>query len=314
MDATLAKLEILAGPAHADLAAAVARELRVTPLYRQVTCTDDGERLVRVDESARGRSVVIVQPIASPVGDSLLELLLLADACWRIGALRVAAAVPYLGYLRQDRRAYPGDALGSRVLADALATGRFLPLFVVDPHTPGVEAAFSRPVEMLSAVPLLVEAIREQLGPDAVIVAPDLGATKLARRFARRLRLPMAIVYKERLGPTDVRAHHVIGDVAGRKPVIVDDMISTGRTIAAALELVLEQGALRDVVVVATHGLFMGSAFERLGSLPLSRVVVTDTLPQPGNRPFPVEVVSVAPLLAEAVRRTRAGESIAALE
>jgi len=234
-----ANLELIAGPAHPKLGAAVARELRVTPLPQWIQRTDDGERLVRVDELARSRSVIIVQPIAPPVGDSLLELLLLADGCWRVGARRVAAVVPYLGYLRQDRRVQAGDALGSRVLVDVLETGGFSPLFVIDPHTAGVEAAFEHPVEMLTAVPLLVDAIREQIGPESVIVAPDLGATKLARRFARRLRLPMAIVYKERLGPTDVRAHHIIGEVAGRQPIIVDDMISTGKTIAAAAELLL---------------------------------------------------------------------------
>jgi ribose-phosphate pyrophosphokinase len=222
--------------------------------------------------------------------------------------------VPYLGYLRQDRRVSAGDALGSRVIVDILATARFDPLFIVDPHTPGVEAAFQHPVEMLTAVPVLVEAIREQIGPESVIVAPDLGATKLARRFARRLRLPMTIVYKERLGPTDVRAHHIIGDVAGRQPIIVDDMISTGGTIAAATKLLLEQGARPKVVVVATHGLFAGPAFECLQSLPLVQVVVTDTVPQRASFPFPCQVVSVAPLLAEAVRRNRAGESLTEFE
>ena len=171
--------------------------------------------------------------------------------------------MPYLGYLRQDRRATAGDALGSRVVVDVLATAGFNPLFIVDPHTAGVEVAFQHPVEMLTAVPLLVDAIREQVGPESVIVAPDLGATKLARRFAQRLRLPMAIVYKERLGPTDVRAHHVIGEVAGRQPVIVDDMISTSGTIAAATQLLLEQGARPKVRVVATHGLFAGSGGQR---------------------------------------------------
>jgi ribose-phosphate pyrophosphokinase len=320
VDTRWANVEVLAGPAHPRLAAALARELRVTPLPHLLTQSDDGERLVRVDELARGRSVIIVQPIASPVGDSLLELLLLADACWRVGAARVAAAVPYLGYLRQDRRTRAGEALGCRVVADVLGTGRFDPLFIVDPHAPGVEAAFRCPVEMLTAAPLLMDPIREQVGireqtgVESVIVAPDLGATKLARRYARSLRLPMAIVYKERLGPSEVRAQHIIGDVAGRRPVIVDDMISTGGTVAAASELLLAQGARPEIVVLATHGLFAGPAIERLRSLPLVKVVVTDSVAQPASLPFPCEVVSVAPLLAEAVSGTRARESIVELE
>jgi ribose-phosphate pyrophosphokinase len=302
--------ELVAGPAHPKLATAVAESLGISPLPHRLSRTDDGEVLVRIDESAaRGRPIAIVQPIASPVGDSLLELLLLADACRRADAGQVTAAVPYLGYLRQDRRAHPGEPLGSRVVADLMATAQFHRILVVDPHTAGMETAFSCPVEMLSAVPLLARALRDVRRGTSVVVAPDLGATKLAQRYARRLELPVAIVHKERLGPADVRAERIVGDVAGRSPIIVDDMISTGATIAGAAELLVAQGAKPEIVVVATHGLFAGSAFDRLRSLPLTTVITTDTVAQPATAPFAHEVIGVAPLLAEAIRRASAGES-----
>jgi ribose-phosphate pyrophosphokinase len=292
----------------------LAQALNVTPLPYALSRTDDGERLVRVDDSARGRSVAVLQPVASPVGDSLLELLLLVDACKRVGAMQVTAAVPYLGYLRQDRRVHAGEALGCRVVADVMATARLDRIFVVDPHAASVEAAFSCSLEMLTAVPLLVQAIRGLAAPDDVLVAPDLGATKLVRRYAQRLNLPVAIVHKERFGPADVRAEHVLGEVSGRRPVIVDDIISTGGTIAAAAKLLLAQGARPEIVVVATHGLFAGSAAHRLRALPLVKVLTTDTVAQPTQPPFPHEVVSVAPLLAEAIGRASTGASIADLD
>jgi ribose-phosphate pyrophosphokinase len=319
LDIVESRPELLAGPAHPGLAAAVAEQVGVRPLSCSVSQTADGEMLFRVDESARSRPVVIVQSVVQCVGssvaESLLELLLLADACHRAGAERVIAAVPYLGYLRQDRRSLPGESLGCRVVADALSVAKLDRLLVVDPHSAGVEAAFSFPVELLTAVPLLASAIRDQMGTTrCVVVAPDLGASKLAQRYARRLKLPVAIIYKQRLSPTDVRVEHVAGDVAGLSPIIVDDMVSTGGTVASAVDLLLARGALPDVVVAATHGLFAGLAAERLGCLPLRQVITTDTVPQSATMPFPRQVVSVVPLLVEAIRRTSTGRPLAELE
>jgi ribose-phosphate pyrophosphokinase len=299
-------IELLPGSAHAALGDAVARELGVAPVPRWLERTPDGELLVRVDERVRGRSVALVQPTAAPVGEHLLELLLLEDACWRIGARGTTAVMPYLGYSRQDRRTRNGEPLGARVLAAALSASHLGRLIVVDPHQAAVEAGFACPVEMLTAVPLLARAVERHLGDDFVVVAPDLGATKLAQRYAQLLGRPMAIVHKERLGPGEVLAHRIIGEVRGLIPVLVDDMISTAGTVAAALELLLRHGARSPAVVVATHGLFAPPAPDRLRALPIARVHTTDSVPPPSAPPFTHEVTSLAPLLGEAIRNLAA--------
>ncbi|HXX67541.1 MAG TPA: ribose-phosphate diphosphokinase [Polyangiaceae bacterium] len=297
-----AGIDVLFGTAHAALGDAVARELNGVVLPRSLERTPDREILVRVDERARGRRVAIVQPLQAPGGEHLLELLLLADSCWRLGASGITAVIPYLGYARQDRRSRPGEALGARVLSGALGSAQLDRIVVVDPHNPAVEAGFSFPAELLTAVPLLAHAARRHIFDDGVIVAPDLGATKLAQRYAQLLNLPVAIVVKQRLGPSEVAAEHVVGNVSGRRPVIVDDMISTGGTIAAAADLLLARGAKPPVVVIATHGLFAPPAADRLRALPIAKVITTDSVPPPAETPPHHEAVPLAPLLADALR------------
>lgn len=296
--------EVLQGSAHASLGEAIAKQLGRDPLPRSLERTPDGEVLVRVDERARGASVAIVQPTPAPVGENLLELLLLADACWSLGATHLTAVIPYVGYARQDRRVRPGEALGSRVLARALASARLDRILVVDVHDPAIEGAFACPVEQLTAVPMLAKAAERHVGADCVVVSPDLGATKLAQHYARLLNKPMAIVHKQRLGPGVVAAERVIGEVRGRQPLLVDDIISTAGTIAAATELLLAQGARPPVVVVATHGLFAPPAVERLRVLPIARVLTTDSIARPPEVPAAHETVTLAPLLADALRRS----------
>jgi ribose-phosphate pyrophosphokinase len=296
-------IELLPGTAHMALGNAIAQHLDVAALPRSLECTPDGEILVRVDERARGREVAIVQPTPAPVGEHLLELLLLADACWRLGAARITAVIPYLGYARQDRRSRADEALGASVFASVLASASLDRVLVVDPHNAAVEGGFSCPVEMLTAVPLLAQAVERHLVGDCVIVAPDLGATKLAQYYAQLLKKPMAIVHKQRLGPSEVVAERVIGEVRGRHPVLVDDMISTAGTIAAAIELLLTQGAKPPAVVVATHGLFTPPAAERIRALPIARVLTTDSVARPVEAPSVHECVSIVPLLADALRK-----------
>lgn len=307
-------MKLLSGGANQALARAVARELAVELVDARVARFPDGEAEVVVDPDLRGQTAYLVQPTCPPVDAHLVELLMLADAVRRCGTETVVAVVPYLGYARQDRRTEPGQPVGIRVVGDVLHAAGIDRLVVVDPHTRDLEAIFSVAVEPATAVPLLAEALRGGLPDDAVVVAPDLGAIKLAQRYAALLDLPVALVRKTRLSGDEVRADHVVGDVAGRHPIVIDDMISTGGTIAAAVAVLREAGSTSDVTIAATHGVLTPEASKTLGELPIRRLLVTDTIPAPEDSDLELDVVSVAPLLADAIRRLEADRRLDDLE
>jgi ribose-phosphate pyrophosphokinase len=294
---------IVPGTAGRPLAGAIARILGTEQATCELEQFPDGERRPVVGH-VRGEDVYVVQPTGPPVSEHLIEMFLLLDACRRGGAERITAVVPYFGYARQDRRGRAGEAVGARVVADALAGSGAQRLIVVDPHSAALEAMCSIPVEMLTAVPALAGALAPMVAEDAVVVAPDLGAAKLAEHYASLLRRPVAVVRKTRLSGVAVRSEEIAGDVAGRPAVIVDDMISTGATIEAAAVVLLAHGGAPDVVVAATHGLLVGTAAGRLGRLPVRCVLTTDSVARDQGASMPaLRVESVAPLLAEAIGR-----------
>lgn len=296
-------MTLLAGTSHPALAADLAAELGVPLGELTVERFPDGELDVDVQAPVRGRDVFLLQSLHAPVGEHLLELSLIADACARQGAASVTAVVPYLGYARQDRREAGTEPLGARVVAELLAAGRVDRVVCLDLHSRAVEGCFRHPVDHAAAVPALGEHVRAGLPSPAVVVSPDLGAVKRAEAFARPLGLPVAVVHKHRLSGAEVEAQGVVGEVRGLHPVVVDDIISTGGTLEAAVRAVLAAGAVGPVTVVASHGLFVGPAGRRLAGLPLARVVVSDSVPAPAAAPFPLERVRSAPALAAVVRR-----------
>ena len=298
-------LRILAGRAGQHLASAMAESLSVGPAPCLVDSFPDGELRPGVGD-LRGDDVYVVQPTGPPVNDNLVELLLILDACRRAGAGRVTAVVPYFGYARQDRRERAGEAIGGRLAADVISAAGADRVLVVDPHTVALESMFGIEVETLTAVPVLVTALAGTLPDGVVVIAPDLGAVKLAERVAGYLDLPVAVVRKTRVSGTSVRTTGLVGDVVDRPVLIVDDMISTGATIVAAAEAALAHGAAPDMTVIATHALLVADAADRLAALPLHRIVVTDTVPPPA-RPPRLDVRSVAPLLADTVGRMHRG-------
>ena len=215
----------------------------------------------------------------------------------------MTAVIPYFGYARQDRRVKGLESVTARLVADLLVTSGIGRLVTLDLHTDAIEGFFTVPVERLSAVPILAEAILKVRPDNGVVVSPDLGAAKLADSYARLLDLPVAIVHKTRLGPEAVIASHVTGDVRGRTPIIIDDMVSTGGTIEAAARAVADAGAEHQgFIVAATHGLFVGACIERLGGLPIRHIMVTDSVPQKSEVGLPLEIVGIAGLLAGAIR------------
>jgi ribose-phosphate pyrophosphokinase len=284
---------------HCRLGESVSSVLQTANAVVTATRFPDGEVGVVVPDVCNA-DVFVVHSTSPPVNDRVVELALILDACRRGGAARVTAVIPYFGYARQDRSRDRG-ALGARVIA-SMINAHADRVVVVDPHSAALEGMLAAPLTTISALPALAAALGPRLPEDAVIVAPDLGAAKLAERFAAHLALPYAVVHKTRISGTEVQAGSVVGDVRGRTPVIVDDMISTAGTVAAAFHAVRGGGAADTVSVVATHGLFCELSEFRLKALPLRDVFVTDTI-DPPTLSFPLQVVSIAPALAECIRR-----------
>jgi ribose-phosphate pyrophosphokinase len=286
--------------------------LQTQPARYECRRFPDGETQIEIHESVRGHDVYLLQSTSPSVDQHLVELLLLADACRRAGAARLTAVIPYFGYARQDRRT-DRRSLGARVAANIIGTGGFDRLMLIDAHTPAIEGFFDMPLDHLTAVPLLAQAVAPAIGGNSIVVAPDLGAVKLARAYANQLHVPMAFVHKTRLNGEAVEAHAVIGDVRGRQPLIVDDMLSTGATIEAAVGALRTAGATGPVTVAVTHALLVGRAREILERLSLAHVFATDTVSTEPSTSPQIEVCSVAPLLATAMRRNHHDESLADL-
>ncbi|MEV6099907.1 ribose-phosphate pyrophosphokinase [Nocardia sp. NPDC051981] len=292
----MSTLRLIAGSANPELAGTVANYLGAEPADTLLERFPDGELLPTV-ENVGGSDVYVVQPTPPPVNDHLAELLLLLDACRRAHAARITAVVPYLGYARQDRRTRAGQAVGVAVFTKAIAAAGAHRLVVVDPHTPALEAISPIPAETLTAVPTLAQEIALS---ERVVVAPDEGAVKLAERYTEVSPNPLAVVRKRRESGREVTALELIGDVRGRLPVIVDDMITTGATIETALGLLKLHEAAPDVTVAATHGVFVHGAVGRLHRLGLRHVLITDTIAHRSLHPE-FQVCSIAPVLAEAI-------------
>jgi ribose-phosphate pyrophosphokinase len=273
----------------------------------------DGELHVEVQESVRGHDVYVIQPTSRPVDEQIMALLMAADACRRAGAVRLTAVVPYFGYARQDRRTSGREPVGARLVADLIKASGVQRVVGVDLHTASLEGFFGVPLEHLTAVPLLADAVRARLPADVVVVSPDLGAVRLAERYAQRLDAPVAVVHKLRISAEEVRVHGVVGDVRGRVPVVVDDMISTGGTIEAAVRALVAAGSAPEALVVASHALLVGPAVERLRGVPVRWLVATDSVPPPVESGLPLHTASLAPLLAEAITRLHRDESLSEL-
>ena len=295
-------LMMLAGSSHPRLAIAVAEELALPLGACAVERFPDGETTVHLNESVRRRSVFVLQPTCAPVNDHVMELVAFGDACRRAGAARITAVVPYFGYARSDKRGEHRDPIMAAAVADILQGAGFDHVITVDPHSAQLEACFRIPVDSVSAVATLAHSLRSRLPQRAVIVAPDVGAVRLATRYAEILERPVVVLHKRRTTARETMVTHVVGDVRNRPALIIDDMISTGGTIRRSIDALLAAGATPEIIVAATHGLFLSGARDMLDLDAVREIVVTDTIPA-ATAWENLRVVSIAPLLARAIRR-----------
>jgi len=305
---------VVGGSGSPKLTAAICAELGVEPARGETRRFGEGTLFVRVLENVRGRHVYVVQSTVFPTNDNVVELLFWLDACRRASAASVTAVVPYFSYGKGDKKDEPRVSIRARVLADAIEAAGASRMVTMDLHAPQIQGFFKIPVDDLYALPYLADGIRGLGLTDPVVVSPDAGYAKMARRYASRLGAGFALVDKARPGHgEEVEVTDLIGDVSGREAVIVDDFIASGATLVEAAAKLVERGA-RSVWAAATHALFSGDANERLAASPIEAVIVTDTVE---TQPVPlgpkVRVVSVAPLFAEAIRRIHARESVSVL-
>jgi len=303
---------LFSGTSNPALAAAVAGELGVRPAIRTITRFPDGEVDVRLGEPVRGRDLMLIQSTAPPVNDNLMELLILADACRRSAAARITAVVPYFGYARADKRRGRREPITASLVAQLVQAAGIDHLVTVDLHAAQIEGFFHIPVDSLTAVPTLRQAVRHRLPQGAVVVSPDTGRVAMAADYAQRLGCPVVILHKRRSSGSETTVTHVVGDVRDRPCLIVDDMISTGGTIARAVEALLGAGAKPEIVVAATHGLFVDEAWAALGHEAIREVFVTDSVAPTRSEPR-LRSVSIAPLIAAAIRQIHAGGSLSDL-
>lgn len=306
-------MTIFAGNANPELAKAVANSLNIPLGHATVSRFSDGEVMVQLLDSVRGRDVFVLQSTCAPTNDNLMELMIMVDALKRASAARITAAIPYYGYARQDRKVSPRAPISAKLVADFLSTAGANRVVTVDLHAGQIQGFFNCPVDNLFASQVLLEPFMSMKG-EIVVVSPDAGGVERARSFAKRIEAPLAIIDKRRDRPNQATATHVIGDVDGKIAVLVDDIIDTAGTICAGAEVLLREGA-REVYACATHGVLSGPALERLNNSVFTKVVVTDTIPS-GERLdvcSKLQVVSVASLLAKSIHNIHTGSSVSVL-
>jgi ribose-phosphate pyrophosphokinase len=305
-------LMMLAGSPNRPLAEEISENLRIPLGDVTIRRFADGEIFVRINENVRGRDLFILQPTVSPA-DSIMELLLLIDAARRASAARITAVTPYFGYARQDRKDQPRVAIGAKLMANMITTAGADRVLGVDFHQHQLQGFFDIPVDHLYAAPVITRYFREKKLENLVVVAPDVGAAKMARGFAKRLNATIGIIDKRRPTANVSEVLNVIGEVDGLDCLLADDMIDTAGTMAEAIVALKNRGA-RDVYCCATHPLLSGPAVERLSNSPVKEVVVTNTIPVPEEKRFPqLTVLSVGDLIARAIRYTHSNESVSSL-
>lgn len=307
-------IKIISGTGHRTLSKEVADNLGVVLCNTTIDTFSDGEFMIQVNENVRGTDSFIIQPTCPPVNDNIMELLLIIDALKRASARRITAVIPYYGYARQDRKVQPRVPISSKLVADLITASGANRVLTVDLHAGQIQGFFNIPVDHLYASPVLLDYVRKKDFKDLVIVSPDAGGVERARSFARKLQCSLAIIDKRREMANVSQVMNVIGDVRDRDVIILDDMIDTAGTTTQAASALKEQGA-RRVYAASTHAVLSGPAIDRINDSVIEEVIVTNTIPLDSKkeRCKKLVVLSIAPLLAEAIKRIHEESSISSL-
>lgn len=309
-------LKIFSGTSNRVFAEKVAASAGVQLGYCEMKRFADGEVQIEIHESVRGESVFVVQSTCPPVNESYMELFLILDALKRASARQITAVLPYYGYARQDRKVAPRAPISAKCMADLLTAAGANRVVCVDLHAAQIQGFFNVPVDHLFAIPTLARSFREKhgIGDEYVAVSPDAGGVERTRAFAKRIEASLAIIDKRRSGPNEAKALHLIGDVKDKTAIIVDDMIDTAGTLTQAVDALMKNGA-RHVFAAASHAVLSGPAISRLTESPIERIIVTDTIPlsEKAIACGKFEVISVAPLVAEAIQRIYGNASVSSL-
>lgn len=310
------KIKIFTGNANPQLAEEICDYLTLPLSQMIVRRFSDGEILVELGENVRGADVFVIQPTSPPVNDNLMELLIMLDALKRSSARRITAVMPYYGYARQDRKVAPRVPITAKLVADLITTAGANRVLCLDLHAGQIGGFFNIPVDHLFAAPVMLDYLRNNLNPEipSVVVSPDAGGVERARAIAKRLDIPLAIIDKRREKANEAQAMHIIGEVEGRVAVVVDDMIDTAGTLTEAVRALVEQNC-KEVWVAATHAVFSGPAIERIDKSSLTRMMVSNSI---GLAPVAqqldkIKILSVAPLLGEAIKRIHMEDSVSCL-
>jgi len=307
------ELKVFTGRANPQLAQRITEYLGIKLGDMEISSFSDGETYVKINENIRGRDVFLIQPTHPPVNENLMELLIMIDACLRASAKRITAVVPYYGYARQDRKDRPRVPITAKLVANLITTAGADRILTLDLHVDQIQGFFDIKVDHLFAAPVIVDYFRKKELDNLVVLSPDVGGLRRARTYAKVLRVPLAIVDKRRPIANEAEVIHIVGEVRGRQVLIIDDIVDTGGTLLAAVDILLKNGA--DTIYAAcTHPVLSGDAFGKLKASPLKEIVVTDTIPLnlKGDEDK-VKVLSVAPLLGEAIKRIHQNRSVSSL-
>jgi ribose-phosphate pyrophosphokinase len=303
---------LFSGNSNPELAKRIAEYLGTKLGDIEVARFSEGEVRVKINENVRGRDVFIIQSTCSPVNDNLMELLIMIDAMRRASASRITAVIPYFGYARQDRKDQPRVPITAKLVANLITAAGTNRVITVDLHAGQIQGFFDIPLDHLFAAPILIKYLKELHSKNLVVVSPDVGGVKMARAFAKRLEADLAIVDKRRISGEETEVMNIMGDVSGKEVIIVDDLVATASSLVEAAAAVKKNGA-KKVYAGITHPVLSGKAMERLNSSDIEKLIVTDTIPIGDKKNNRIEILSVAELLGEGIKRIHRNESVSSL-